>query len=123
MSGGFWANFTIRNSIIAVISTFFLVQIVSLILNSLFPSLGVFRGGPIIIIMLLCATIMSLFLLAIKITDLKKEQIIFIVIVFGAVAALYYYLPILVPSIFSISPEASQTIKQTVGQIFSAFGG
>lgn len=120
--GDFWRNFTLRNVILAVLGTFFLVQILSLIINSIWPSIGVYRGGPIILVMLLCAGLMSLFMLSIKITELKKEQIIFILIIFGAVGALYFYLPSLFPNLFSISPEASQTIKQVVGQIFSVGG-
>jgi len=120
---GFWSNLTIRNVAVTIISTFFLFQIASLIISSIFPSIPIYRGGSAIMLMLLCTALISLFTLSIKLTDLRKEQLIFIIIIFGAVGGLYFYLPDLFPNLFSISPEASATLKQVVGQIFSVSSG
>lgn len=115
---------TLKNSIIAILASFFLFQILSMIISSLFPSVPVFQGGFAILLMLLCVGLISLFVLAINLEQLKqKENLIFIVIVFGLVILGYIYIPVYFPSLFSISPQASVAIKQTVGQIFSAFGG
>lgn len=104
---------------VGIIATFFLVQILSLILSSIFPSIPIFKGGPAILLMLLCVAIISLFILAIKLDELrKKENLIFILIVFSLVAFGYWKLPAFFPNLFSVSPGYAETIKNLMGSIF-----
>lgn len=109
---------SLRNVAIAFIASFFGFQIISLILSTLFPSIPLFQGGPAILIMLLATAIISLFILGLRYDELKKENLIFVILVFGLTIAGYYYLPNYFPQLFSISPDVSNTIRQTVGMIF-----
>ena len=104
---------------LAVIGAFFLVQSISLLVSSVFTSIPVFRGGYIILIMLLSVGIMSVFILAINIEELRnKNNLIFIIIVFGLLALAYWKLPDYFPQIFGIDPSISAIIKNSIGSIF-----
>lgn len=107
---------------IAVIAALFLIQIFSLLLSSVFPSIAVIKGGSAILLMILAIGVITLFIAGAKFDEInQRENLTFIVIVFGLVALAYWKLPTLLPQIFSIDPVISQTIKQTVGSIFGGF--
>lgn len=109
---------SLRNIVIAFIAGFFGIQIVSLLLSTLFPSIPLLRGGPIVLVFLLGIAIVSLFILGIKYDQLKtKENLIFVILIFGMLVASYYYLPKYLPQLFSISPGISDSIKQTIASI------
>lgn len=109
---------SLRNVALAFIASFFGFQIISLILNTIFPSIPLFKGGATILLMLLAVAIISLFILGLRYDELQSKNLIFVVLVFGLTIAGYYYLPNYFPQLFSISPDASFVIKQTVGSIF-----
>jgi hypothetical protein len=113
---------SLRNVAIAFIASFFGFQILSLIVSTLFPSVPLFQGGSAILIMLLAVAIISLFILGLRYDELKKENLIFVILVFGLTIAGYYYLPQYFPQLFSISPEVAASVKQTVGIIFGGLG-
>ena len=106
-----------KTIVLAFIAGFFGIQICSLILSSLIPSLEIFKGGPIVLIFILGIAIMSLFILGIKFDEFKKDNLIFLLLNFGLLIAAYYFLPKYLPQIFSISPEVSNTIQSTMGAI------
>lgn len=113
---------TIRNVGIAFVGSILMIQIASLFLSSIFPQLELIKAGPAILLMLLAIALITLLIVGLKVDSLnKRENLIFIVIVFGLVGAGYYYLPKYFPSIFSISP-ISDVVKSTVGSIIGAFG-
>ena len=98
-------------------------QILSLLASSLFPSIPLFRGGSILLILLVGIAFLSLFILGIKFDELKnRDNIIFVLLTFGLTIAAYYFLPKYAPSIFSISQEISSTIKNVVGSIVGVGG-
>jgi len=109
----------LRDVAIAFIAAFFGFQILSLIITTLFSSIPIFKGGPAILLMLLSVAVISIFILGIRYDELKtRENLIFVVLVFGLTISGYYFLPQYFPQIFSISPDVSFAIKSTVGQIF-----
>lgn len=110
----------LRDIIIGFIAGFFGLQIVSLILSSIFPTIPIFRGGPIVLIFLLGISIMALFILGIRYDQLKtKENLLFVLLIFGLLVVAYVYLPRYLPQIFSISPELTNSVKSTLNSIFS----
>ena len=109
---------SLQKIIIGAVASFFTFQIISLMISEIFPSIPVYHGGIALLIMLTCIAVISLFVLAINLNDLKrKESLIFVVIIFGMLILAYYKLPSTLPQIFSISPEATQAIKNTIGSI------
>jgi hypothetical protein len=113
----------LRDIVIGFIAAFFGFQILSLIVSSIFPDIPLFKGGAAILIMLLGIAIISLFILGIRYDELKsRENLIFVILVFGLTIAGYYFLPTYFPQLFSISPDISFTIKQTVGSIIGVGG-
>lgn len=109
----------LKKAIIAFVVSIFAVQIVSLGINQFFPSVPLFKGGTIVLVMLLCVAVISLFVLAINLEELKrKENLIFIVIVFALLIAGYYFLPKYLPQIFSIDPTFTNSIKSSIASIF-----
>jgi hypothetical protein len=69
--------------------------------------------------MFLAVGIMSLFVVGTNLEKLeRKNSLVFVVIVFGLIALAFYKLPDIIPQIFSISPEISRTIQNTIGSIF-----
>lgn len=106
---------SIRDIILAFIAGFFGLQIVSLTISYFFPTVAVFKGGPIVLIFLLGIAIMSLFILGIRYDQLKsKENLIFVVLIFGLLVAAFYFLPQYLPQIFIISPDVVNSVKQTM---------
>jgi hypothetical protein len=109
-------SLTLKNTAIAVIASLFFLQIISMILTSFFPSIPLYKGGPVLLIILLFVGIVSLFVLSINLEALKrKENLIFVILVFSLVILGYIFLPKYYPQLFSLSPD----IARTVGQIFT----
>lgn len=103
---------------VAFIAAFFLIQIISLFVSAVFPSVPILKGGNAILVMLLSVAVITLFVISFKVDELKKkETLIFIVIIFGMVALAYWKLPEYFPNLFNIDPSFSQTVKKTIGSI------
>ena len=118
---GLFGKITLKNVIISLVGIFFLVQIVSLLLNQVFPSIPLIKGGTALLLILVAAAVISVLVLAINLEQLKqKENLIFTVIVFALVVAGFYFLPKYFPQLFAISPDVSQAVKSTIGSIFGA---
>ena len=112
----------LQDLIVGFIAAFFAVQIVSVIISQIFPDIPVIKGGQAILLMLLAISIITLFIIGTKLENLKKkETLIFIVILFGLVGLAYVYLPKTFPNLFSIAPELSQAIENTLGSIINNF--
>jgi len=110
---------TLKNIMIVLVGGFFSIQISSLLISSLFPSIPILKGGPAILLMLLAISMITLFIIGFKVDELrKKENLIFIVIIFALVGLAYWKLPEFFPDLFNINPAFSNTIKQTIGSIF-----
>ena len=108
-----------KTVVVAFIAGFFLIQILSLLISEVFPSVPILKGGNAILIILLAVGVITLFVVSFKVDVLKKkETLIFVVIIFGMLVLAYWKLPEFFPQLFSISPEISNTIKQTIGSIF-----
>ena len=111
-------QFTLKNFMIALVGGFFVIQIVSLLISSTFPTVPILKGGPAILLMLLAIFIITLFIIGFKVDELKKkENLLFIVIIFGLVALAYWKLPEFFPELFSIDPLYSDVVKQTIGSV------
>lgn len=120
LGSSWFKDLTLRNVALAFIAGFFLIQVGSLVISSLFPSIEIFKGGPIVLVILLGIAVMSLFILGIRYDQLdNKKNLIFVVLIFGLLVAAYYFLPKYVPQIFSANPINSN-IRSV---IFSIFGG
>ena len=111
-------QFSIKNLMIVLVGGFFVIQIVSLLISTTFPSVPILKGGPAILLMLLAIAIITLFIVGFKVDELKKkENLIFIVIIFGLISLAYWKLPEFFPNLFSIDPTYSNAVKQTIGSI------
>lgn len=102
-----------------VVISFFLVQIISVLITSIFPSVPILRGGNAILLMLLSIGIIALFNIGFNLGDFKKEQLVFIIIVFGIIAFVFWKGQDYFPNLFSISPEFSNSIKNAIGSIIA----
>lgn len=108
-----------KTVVIGFIAAIFLVQILSLLISSIFPSVEIVKGGNAILLMAVAIGVIALFNVAFSVEKLKsKENLIFIVIVFGLIFVAFYFGPKYFPQIFSIDPNIAYSIKQTVAMIF-----
>lgn len=108
-----------KTVVVGFIAGIFLIQILSLLVSAIFPSIGVIKGGTALLLMTVAMGVIGLFNVAFSVEKLKsKENLIFVVIVFALIFAAFYFGPTYFPQIFSIDPNISQSIKQTVGMIF-----
>lgn len=118
-----WKSITLKNIMIVLVGSFFLIQIASVLISTLFPSVPILKGCQAVLLMLLAIAVITLFIIGFKVDELKKkENLIFIIIVFTLVALAYWKLPEYFPQLFEISPQISNSIKQTVGSIMGGFG-
>lgn len=93
------------------------IQVISLLISSVFTNVPVLHAGTPILIIILGVGLITLFITGFNVERLKnKENLLFVLIVFGLVIASYVYLPKYLPQIFSI--EFSNSIKQSLGAIF-----
>lgn len=114
---------SLKEIAIGFIGAFFILQILSVVISSIFPIVPLFKGGNVILLMLLSIAIMTLFIIGTNIEELKKkETLAFVVIVFGLLGLAYWKLPEYLPILFSISPDASIVVKETIASIFGGVG-
>lgn len=115
---------SLRNVVIGFVGAFFGVQILSLIISSVFTTVPVLQGGSAILLMLLAIAIMTLFVIGTRVDMLRtKETLVFVVIIFGLLAVAYWKLPETFPQIFTIDSTTSQAIRQTLGSIMGGLTG
>ncbi len=109
---------SLKSVAIGVIGSLFLIQILSLLISQIAPSIPILRGGNAFLLLLAGIGVMTLFIVGTNLEQLKqRETLIFVVLVFGLIALAFWKGSDYFPTIFSISPEVSNTIKNTVGSI------
>lgn len=109
---------SLKTIAVSFIAGLFLVQILSLLVSEVFPSVPLLKGGNSILLLLLAVGVITLFVISFKLDELKKkETLIFIVIIFGLISLAYWKLPEYFPQLFSINPSISQIIKQTISSV------
>lgn len=96
---------------------FFLIQILSLLISSIFPSVPILKGGLSIFLILLAVGLIALFNVGFNFDKFDRMQLIFVIIVFVLIGVAYWKLPEVFPQLFSISPETSSAIKNSIGSI------
>jgi uncharacterized membrane protein len=112
-----------KKVVIGFIAGIFLIQILSLLVSSIFPSVEVIKAGNSLLIMLVAIGVITLFNVGFSVEKLKsKENLIFVVIVFGLIGLSFWKGPEYFPQIFSISPEFSESIKSNIGSIIGVGG-
>ena len=110
---------SLKEIFVGTILTFFLVQIISVIISSIFPSIPQIRGGMAILLLLVLIGMIALYNIAFDLQKFGKEQLIFVLIVFGLIALAFWKGQTYFPDLFSIAPDISYSIKQTIGSIIS----
>lgn len=108
-----------KTIVVGFVFSIIAIQVVSLLLNQIF-NISVIKTGNAMLIMLIGIGIVTLFNISFNLEQLKqRETLVFILIIFGLIALAFYKGQEYLPQIFSISPEVSNTIKQTVGAIIN----
>lgn len=103
---------------VSFIAGIFLIQILSLLISEVFPSVPILKGGNAILLILLSSAVITLFVISFKVDQLKrKETLIFLIIIFGLVVLAYWKLPEFFPQLFNIDPSFSNAAKQAIGSI------
>lgn len=101
-----------------VIITFVVVQGLSWLLSELdiFP---IIKGGWFLLLLLVVVGLTTLFTLGRSITQLEiKKNLLFIILIFGAIIAAFIFLPDYLPQIFSIqSLEVKEFLREIIGTI------
>ncbi len=103
----------------ALLLGFLAVQITSWIISSFFPDIEMFKGGPMLLLFLVIIGIISLFVLGRRLGELNmKRDLLFILLVFGAIIVLFIFLPDVIPQIFSTSGvELKEFLRENVATI------
>lgn len=107
-------NFDVTKFFIALILIFLTIQLSSWFLAQ-FTDMEMLKAGWILFLFLSVSAIVSTFVLGKKLGSLDKKDIIFILIEFLIIVGLFYYLPKLIPEIFSsYSLEIREPIKNLI---------
>ncbi len=103
----------------ALLLGFLAVQLTSWIISSFLPDIEILKGGPMLLLFLVIIGIISLFVLGRRLGQLTlKRDLLFILLVFGAIITLFIFLPQVVPQIFSVGGiEFGEYIEQTISTI------
>jgi len=116
------SSFNTTQFFTALVLIFVTIQISSWLLAE-YTDFEMLKMGWILFLFLIVSALVSIFVLGKKIGSLNKQDIIFIIIEFLAVAGLFWKLPDLVPQIFSTySIQISEVIKESVGSIINLQG-
>lgn len=112
-----------KKVVIGFIAGIFAVQILSLFISAIFPSISIIKGGNTLLIMLVAIGVIALFNVSFSVEKLKsKENLIFVIAVFGLIGLAFWKGPAYFPQLFSISPDFSNSVKSTIGSIFQIGG-
>ena len=103
----------------AVLIGFVAVQIVSWVISSFVSDIPLLKGGPLLFLFLIIILFSTLYTLGQNINQLNiKRDGLFVLLVFGAVIALFIFLPNIIPQIFSTNVmEFGENIKRLVTTI------
>ncbi len=118
-------RFNTQKFFIALLVAFLAVQLISWIASEYFPEVQILKGGPMLLLFLVVIGIISLFVLGKKLgqLDLKKD-FLFILLVFGAIIALFIFLPAIIPQIFSVRGlEMGDFLKEIIAAIMKLSPG
>lgn len=103
-----------------ILISFLLIETISFLLYK-FADVPLLKIGWLIMLSLIIVGISTLFTLGISIGELNKNSLIFILIVLAAILALIFFLPQILPEIFSIynpsSIQYSEIIKSSLNSI------
>ncbi len=117
-------KFDIQKFFIALLLGFLAVQLISWIASEYFPEVEMLKGGPMLLLFLVIIGIISLFVLGKRLgqLDLKKD-LLFILLVFGAIIVAFIFLPDVIPQIFSASGyEIREFLRETIGTVMKLGG-
>jgi magnesium-transporting ATPase (P-type) len=113
---------------VSVIS-FVIVEALSWLLNKISPDIPFLKGGWILILFGIVILLTTLYNFGIEITNIKIQQVIFMILVMAILVLLYIFLPQIVPQIFSIIPgsEVSNGVREfltkTIGSVMGVSSG
>ena len=108
--------------------SFILIEILSWLLSSISPSIPLLRGGWVLIIFAVIILLTYLFSLSLNISQIQlKRDIPILIIILGVIGLLYFFLPQIVPQLFSIGGSTYQGVRDFlvngVGSILSTRTG
>lgn len=117
-----WSFPTLKSIFAGSIIGFFIIQIISVLISNIFPSVPLLKGGMSILLILLAVGLIALFNIGFNFEKFDRLQLVFILIVFTIIGLAYWKLPTIFPNLFSISPEVSNAIRNSIGSIFGGLG-
>lgn len=98
----------------AILISFLVIQAGSFLLHTIY-NMPLLKMGWLLMLSLVIILITTLYTLGINFNQLNKKSLIFVGIVFIGVIALMFFIPKLVPEIFSI--QYSELIKSSINSI------
>lgn len=105
---------------IGFIFSLIVIQVISLLISASFPSVDIIKGGNALLVMIVGIGIVTLFQISFNLESLKdKKTLFYILIIFGLIGLAFWKGPEYFPQIFSIEPNISESIKSTIGAIFT----
>lgn len=105
-----------------ILISFLLIETISYILYK-FADVPILKLGWLMILSLIIVAISTLFTLGINVNQMDKNSIIFILIVLAAILSLIFFLPRLLPEIFSIyNPSGIEYSNQLIN-FLNSIGG
>lgn len=105
-----------------ILISFLLIETISFLLFK-FADIPLLKIGWLIMLSLIIVAISTLFTLGISIGELNKNSIIFIVIVLAAILALIFFLPQILPEIFSVYNPSAIQYSEVIRQSINSLGG
>ena len=110
--------------------SFVVIEIVSLLVSSISPSIPLIKGGYMLMLFLAVIVITYLYGFSIRILQGEfnlKRDVPLLLIIIGVVGLLYYFLPQAIPQLFSIEGTSGQSVRDflagNIGSVLSTRTG
>ena len=112
------AKFDIKNFILIVVVSYFLVTILNIFLNQIFPEIPIIKSS-FALILLLSAVVLIMLFVTVADKKVEKLEIFQFLLVIATVIGLYWAVKTYIPQIFSIVPSNTKEVFDSIFSILS----
>lgn len=106
-------KYTIKEIIIAIFLSYFVVTILNILVSKLFPQIPIFKSGVALILIMIAVLVVLLFTLASD-GNFSKEDMQMTLLIIAIMVGIYFVVKHFIPGLFSIFPDETKQIFDSI---------